>query len=258
MFQTGLVSITFRQLLPARIVELVAQAQLQAIEWGGDVHVPHGNLQIARDVQTLTHNAGLAVAAYGSYYRAGHSENEGDPFQAALDTAIALGAPVIRVWAGKKDSGEADSDYRRLVTQDLQRICELATPAGVTVATEFHRGTLTDTSASARQLLLEVEHPGIRTLWQPRVHARIPEAMADLERLLPWLAHLHVFHWRGTQRRALAEGDEAWSLYLAMAGDVALIRPTLIEFVQNDSPEQFLQDAQTLRRWCGHFPEPGR
>lgn len=258
MFQTGLVSITFRQLPPARIVELVGQAQLQAIEWGGDVHVPHGNLQVARDVQTLTRNAGLAVAAYGSYYRAGHSESEGDSFQAVLDTALTLGAPVIRVWAGMKDSGVADHDYRSLVTQDLQRICELAARVGVMVATEFHRGTLTDTAVSARQLMLETEHPNIKTLWQPRVNARIPEAMADLERVLPWLAHLHVFQWRGTQRRALAEGDEAWSLYLGLAADVALVRPALIEFVKNDTPEQFLQDAQALRRWCGHFPEPGR
>jgi len=258
MFQTGLVSITFRQLPPARIVELVAQAQLQAIEWGGDVHVPHGDLQAARDVQTLTRNAGLVVAAYGSYYRAGHSENEGDAFQAVLDTALALGAPVIRVWAGKMDSDKADSAYRHLVTQDLQRICELAARAGVTVATEFHRGTLTDTAASARQLLLETEHPNVKTLWQPRVSAPIPEAMADLERLLPWLAHLHVFHWRGSQRRPLAQGQEAWSFYLSMASDINLRRPALIEFVQNDEPEQFLQDAQTLRQWCGHFPEPRR
>jgi 3-dehydroshikimate dehydratase len=258
MFQTGLVSITFRQLLPVQVVELVAQAQLQAIEWGGDVHVPHGNLQVARDVQTLTRNAGLAVAAYGSYYRVGHSESEGDSFQAVLDTALALGAPVIRVWAGKKDSGEADHNYRRLVTEDLQRICDMAAQAGVTVATEFHRGTLTDTAASARQLLLETEHPNVKTLWQPRVNARIPEAMADLERVLPWLAHIHVFQWRGTQRRALAEGDEAWALYLGLADDVALVRSALIEFVRNDDPQQFLHDAQTLRRWCGQFPEPHR
>lgn len=258
MFQTGLVSITFRCFTPAEIVALVAQAKLEAIEWGGDIHVPHGDLQAAREVQALTRNAGLTVAAYGSYYRVGHGESEGDPFQAVLDTAVALGAPVVRVWAGRKDSGDADSAYRRQVTQDLRRICELAAPAGVIVATEFHRGTLTDTAASARQLLQKVGHPALRTLWQPRVNAGIHQAMADLERLLPWLAHLHVFHWRGTQRLPLLEGNEAWPLYLALADSAVWRRPALIEFVQNDSPEQFLQDARALRRWCGQLAEPER
>lgn len=256
MFQTGLVSITFRQLAPARIVDLVTQAQLQAIEWGGDVHVPHGDLQAAREVQTLTRNAGLSVAAYGSYYRAGHPEDVS--FEAVLETAVALGAPTIRVWAGKQESAQACEAYRRQVVLDLQRLCELAKPTGIGIATEFHGGTLTDTAASTRQLMQEVEHPGIKTLWQPRVGAAVPAAMADLERLLPWLAHLHVFHWHGTKRRPLAEGHEAWPQYLALAADNTLLRPALIEFVQDDNPEQFLQDAQTLRSWCSLFPEPRR
>jgi hypothetical protein len=44
MIQTGLVSITFRQLSPPAIIDLVRQAGLEGIEWGGDVHVPHGDL----------------------------------------------------------------------------------------------------------------------------------------------------------------------------------------------------------------------
>jgi hypothetical protein len=43
----GLVSVTFRKLAPAAIVELAVKAQLRSIEWGGDVHVPHGDVRAA-------------------------------------------------------------------------------------------------------------------------------------------------------------------------------------------------------------------
>lgn len=249
MFQTGLVSITFRHSAPSQIAALVARAGLQAIEWGGDVHVPHGDLHAAREVRTLTRDAGLQVAAYGSYYRAGHSQAEGDSFQGVLDAALELGAPVIRVWAGKQNAEEADTGYRNGIIGDLQRICDLAANAGVQIATEFHRGTLTNTATSTRQLLEEAGHPALKTLWQPRVGASTGQARADLQLLLPWLAHLHVFQWQETQRRPLARGAAAWREYLTLAQGTGAPRPALIEFVRNDAPAQFLEDAHTLRSW---------
>ena len=42
---TGLVSVTFRDKTPAEIVSEVKKAGLDAIEWGGDVHVPHGDVK---------------------------------------------------------------------------------------------------------------------------------------------------------------------------------------------------------------------
>src|SRR3954469_7051647 len=107
--RTGLVSVTFRPLSPQHVVELVRQAKLDAIEWGGDIHVPHGDVAAAREVWTMTLDAGLAVAAYGSYYRAGVSETDGLPFARVLETAVQLAAPTIRVWAGSKASGESSS-----------------------------------------------------------------------------------------------------------------------------------------------------
>src|SRR5690242_18609852 len=101
MVYSGLVSVTFRQLPPQQIVELAAQGGLAAIEWGGDVHVPHGELQTARRVLERTRQAGLQVAAYGSYYRVGVSPAQGLAFESVLETALALQAPTIRVWAGQ-------------------------------------------------------------------------------------------------------------------------------------------------------------
>ncbi len=64
--RSGLVSVTFRQLTPSAIITLVTRAGLDGIEWGGDVHVPHGDLVRARQVRQQTIQAGLQSAAYGS------------------------------------------------------------------------------------------------------------------------------------------------------------------------------------------------
>lgn len=48
MKNIGLVSISFRNRTAEEIIEAVKNAGLNAIEWGGDVHVPHGNVSRAR------------------------------------------------------------------------------------------------------------------------------------------------------------------------------------------------------------------
>ena len=67
--KAGLVSITFRQLSAEKIVGLVSAAGLQGIEWGGDIHVPHGDVKRAEEVKRMTLDSGLEVSAYGSYYK---------------------------------------------------------------------------------------------------------------------------------------------------------------------------------------------
>ncbi len=215
-----------------------------ASNWGGDTHVPHGDLEAARRVGEMTRDAGLEVAAYGSYYRAGHDDELA--FERVLPCAAVLGAPLIRVWAGKQSSADADEDYRDRVVNDLRRICEMA--KNIDIALEFHENTLTDTAASARRLLENIDCPNIRTLWQPPVNATREECLADLQTIKLWLANLHVFQWRGNERRPLEEGENDWRDYLAAANNEET-RYALLEFVADDEPENFRRDAKALCRW---------
>jgi sugar phosphate isomerase/epimerase len=249
--RTGLVSVTFRPLPPQRVVELARRAKLDAIEWGGDVHVPHGDVARAREVRTMTLDAGLAVAAYGSYYRAGVSEADGLPFERVLESAVQLAAPTVRVWAGNKGSADSSPDDRQRVADDLRRIAGLAVGASVTVSLEYHANTLTDTVESARALLDEVPHPNLLTLWQPPNNQPVEHCVASLRSVLGRLGNVHVFHWTGAQneRRPLAEGEDRWRQYLDVLTRGGTPRFVLMEFVQGDSPEQFLRDAVTLRQW---------
>lgn len=250
MITTGLVSVTFRKLSPAEIVALVRQAGLTGIEWGGDIHVPHGDLARAREVRQRTRDAGLTVAAYGSYYRVNKSEADGLRFETVLETAVALGAPTIRVWAGTLASDKADAAYRAAVVADARRIAGLAQAAGITISSEYHGGTLTDTNPSAQTMLQEIQHPNFFTLWQPHNGVPVEPNLAGLRAILPRLTNVHCFYWlpANNERRPLAEGADAWRQYFATVKSSGRDHCALLEFVTGDEPANFLRDAATLRQ----------
>ena len=253
MIYGGLVSITFRKLSPREIVGLVTESGLQGIEWGGDVHVPHGNVERARQVRAMTEDAGLRVSAYGSYYRVGHQEP--CPFEDVLKSTVALGTTIVRVWAGKTGTDGADDAYWGLVVEDSRRIGDLAADAGVTVVFEYHGGTLTDTNASARRLLERVGRKNVQSYWQPPRGASIETCLEGLDLIMPWLTHVHVFSWREPEQRGpairlpLAEGEHAWSHFLPKIASSKRDCFAEIEFVRGDDPAQFLEDASALKQW---------
>ena len=249
MIQTGLVSVTFRKLTPRAIVDLVAKGGLDAIEWGGDVHIPHGDIVTARTVRALTADTGLAIPSYGSYYRVGHAEPV--PFGVVVETALALGAPIIRVWAGKQGTATADDAYWRAVIDDSIHCANLAAAADLKIAYEFHGNTLTDTDEAALRLLKSVEHPAVTTYWQLRGHADVDRSDASLTGVLPWLTHIHIQASRATdagrERAPLSTMADAWARWLRIAADAPGDHTAFLEFVAGDSPDQFLDDAQVLR-----------
>jgi len=246
MLRSGLVSITFRTLEPAAIVELVTRAGLDAIEWGGDVHVPHGDTRRAASVRDLTEAAGIAVAAYGSYYRVAVAQEL--DFDAVLNSAAALGAPLIRVWAGDRGSADADAAYRDRVAGETRELAQRAAEHGMELAYEFHSGTLTDTAESAAALLRAVGERNVLCYWQPPLELDLPELQHSLDTVLPWLANLHVFHWSANGHRCnLEQGRKRWTTLLAQLRRApARNRYAMIEFVRGDEPEQFLDDARAL------------
>jgi sugar phosphate isomerase/epimerase len=246
-----LCSITFRKLSPRQVVDLVRQAKIEGIEWGGDIHVPHGNLNRAHEVRDLTQEAGLTVASYGSYYRAGQSEAAGLPFESVLESALGLGAPVVRVWAGTTGSATASPEVRAQVVADLRRIAAMAAAVRVGVSLEFHNGTLTDTAPATARLLAEVAAPNLSTYWQPPLDRSTAGCVKDLRSLRPQLTHLHVYHWRPdpTERRPLAEGAARWREFFDVAATAPGDRYAMLEYVEGDAPASFLRDAATLRSW---------
>lgn len=244
----GLVSITFRKLVPEEIISLVEQSELRSIEWGGDVHCPHGDTTTAKQVGQLTRDAGIEVAAYGSYYRAGATE--GPSIEAVLDSASALGAPLIRIWAGTEGSENVTAGDRARAAEDCRRISEEAATRNIQIAAEYHSRTLTDTPDSTDALFAEVNHPNFLSLWQPNAGATAEFIADSLERITPVLANVHVYHWfPNHERQPLADGAARWAPIIANLKAQAIPRHCLIEFVKGDDPAQLIEDAAALNAW---------
>ncbi len=246
MIYTGLVSVTFRQLKPIEIIRLVKKAGLDGIEWGGDIHVPHGDIHTAIETFKMTEDEGLHIAAYGSYYQVG-CQTDKESFEAILGTAVALHAPTIRVWAGNLASNVTNKATRESIIADTVRIADIAAKAGVTISFEYHPDTLTDTSESACRLMNEVSRHNIRSYWQINTDDDQDSRVASLYNIIPWLSNVHVSCVRNNANVELIHGSDEWMGYINVLQKLEDERFCMIEFVKDHNPDQFLRDADVLK-----------
>ncbi len=244
----GLTSVTFRSRTAEEIINIAKNAALGGIEWGADVHVPPNDLANAKKILNLTIKQGLRVLSYGSYFRA---EN-GEDFLPILETAKTINAPIIRIWAGSKKPYEiTPQEFTDLVCA-IKKAGEMAASKGITVALEYHRNTMTETAEGAARLLTAVNCNNVKTYWQPNPELSFNEHLNEIELLLPWIVSYHVFCWEHDNTRLLlAQGTQQWEQYIKKA---VSINPNLIlEFVKDDSEENFLKDAKTLNDLIGRI-----
>lgn len=246
LFKVGLCSVTFRELSAEQVIEICKQSGVTGIEWGGDIHVPPTDEQNAERVAQLVEEAGLETVAYGSYYRAGYDENK-HTFEENLSTAIKLKAASIRIWGGRLGSEEASQANRSKVAADIRRIADLSAKHQIKINIEYHARSLTDTPESAQRLMQEVNHPNVYLYWQPAVGETVENRMKSIEIIKPWLSHLHVFHWWDVDRLPLQTGLTEWEHYLSNVNPIDSVKYLLLEFVKDDSIEQFHEDVAALK-----------
>jgi sugar phosphate isomerase/epimerase len=262
MIRPGLCSITFHPLSAEEALALAATAGLEGIEWASKSHVPLGDLQAAKRVRNQTVDAGLVVTSYGTYYRVG----SGEEFSPVLETALALGAPIIRVWAGQKDYAKSSPEEIGRIVEETLCVADLCTAAGLKIGFEHHDGTLTSRNAGATEFASLVEHPAVRFYWQPLKGFSPDYCLAGLEALKSRLAHVHVFQWTFGSPEAntldpekheptaetlfmhlLEDGRALWEGYLRPLADDSAEHWALLEFAKDNSIENFRKDAVTLR-----------
>lgn len=253
MFYTGLCSVTFRELSPEAIVEAAVKAGIDAIEWGSDVHVPTDDLLRAAEVKRMSDGAGLRVSSYGSYYRVGCRHDVRTGFEAVLESAQALGAPVIRVWAGDKGSAETDEDRFMVIVEDARRIASMAEAAGIAVAFEYHNDTMTDTLESTLRLLRVIDHPNMRCYWQAGHAGDYGREQFAIRQLAPYLSHIHVSHCSSGQRSPLSEGVQEWGRCIRVLAELERDFHLLLEFVRGDEVDQMIDDAAALKALVGRY-----
>lgn len=243
---TGLTSITFRQLTVDEIIALVKKSGLDGIEWGGDVHVPPASPELAAEVAKKCADAGVKVLSYGSYWKCTDIES----FDGVLESAKALGAPIIRIWVGTLSPDKADdAEFARIVGV-IRAAAKKAAAEGVGIAFEYHRNTLTQTLESAVRLLDAIPEENVTTYWQPNPDITFEEQLREIDAVAPRLSYLHAFAWEvGNVRYPLSHAAAKWTAYFdhAKKAPGSDSRAVLIEFVVGDKPEQYLEDAKTLK-----------
>lgn len=251
MTAPGLCSITFRPLSADEVLTVAVRADVEGIEWGADRHVPPGETALAAALAARCRDAGVAIVSYGSYLGMGPAgRDEAATVRAVLDSAEALGAPMVRIWTEFGVTPDSPASDRARVTDRTAGFVDAIAARGLIAVLEFHPHTLTHTAAGAVALLDAIDHPELRTHWQPDPTLPPDTALQELDAVLPRLAHLHVFAWGPggiNERFALADGASVWQGALARAD--APDRYALFEYVKDDDPDQLARDIRTLRHW---------
>lgn len=241
--KTGIFSVTFRPKSREEIVLLTKEAELDSVLWGGDIHVPHGELALAKETFALCQSHGIGTDVYGSYYKISP-----DGISTVLDTADALGTKTVRIWAGTKGSADTSEDERRALTEQLRADADTALSRGFTLAFEYHGGTLTDNAESALRMLREADRENIRLHWQPNQYRDFEFNKTACRLVAPYVDAVHVFAWVGNGKFPLHTQQYEWQTYFDILGEHGSCSLAVLEFLPVESREDLLRDTETLRR----------
>ncbi len=242
MFQTGLVSVSFRKLSPEEIVRAAVAAGLNYIEWGSDVHAPYTDAARLQEIKQLQMCYGVNCCSYGTYFRLGVTPIEELP--GYIQAAKVLGTNILRLWAGKKSPWDFTEEEKRELFAQSREAAKLAESADVILCLECHGSTYTETKECALELMEAVNSPAFRMYWQPNQERTIEENIQYARLLKDYTYHIHTFQWKGTAMFPLADGIDEWRTYLQeFSGDHYL----LLEFMPDGKVETLPREADTLR-----------
>ena len=248
----GLVSVSFRELSVKEIIKLAKENNLKYIEWGGGPHVPMGNVKLARKVRSLMHASGIKCPSYGSYY--GVTYNEGEkpplPFKQVCKTAVALGASVIRIWAGWPGCGEINAEMERKAVIHTRMIAQIAKKYDLTLAFECHWGTITEEYHRSIEFLKKIDCDNVKIYYQPNPHMSEEYNLEAAKALLPWATNVHVcnhyfvdgvFH-----KDSLEKAHLEWCKYLSVLEN-GVDRVYYLEFMPDGTPATLPTECKCLR-----------
>lgn len=117
-----------------------------------------------------------------------------DFLKKAVDTAAAIGAPVVSIWSGVLRNGVRPEDARSYLADGCRALCEFAAEKGVRVAFEPEPGMFVETMAQYRQLKTEVDHPAF-CLTLDLGHALITEPGGPADAIREFasdIANIHI------------------------------------------------------------------
>ncbi len=199
--KAGLCTIAFKKKSVDEITGMAARAGADGIElWGQPSHVSYpieyGELEKTAE---KIRSAGMTVCAFGSYFRPGTEvvfDGEEVTPENQVEATRAVGAEIIRIWAGNKEYDIATAEEREIAYAGIREIADLAARHEITVVLERHSGTLTHGWAAPETVLKEIDHPRVFLNYQAVSPASAEElaerSVSDYYSLLPHSRHAHM------------------------------------------------------------------
>ncbi len=239
MFDTGLVSVTFRGLAPRQVLELCRENGLKYIEWGSDIHVPCGS--DVSEIVELQKQFGIECSSYGTYFRIG--ANTAEELRGYIKTARALGTDILRLWCGEKNYTDMTEDEKNFIICESKKAAVIAESEGAVLCMECHNKTFTNCLEGALRLMNEVDSPNFRMYWQPNQYKTFEENIEYARAVAPYTKIIHVFNWEGKNKYPLGCAAEAWKEFLShFDGSQKL----LLEFMPDGLPESLSDEVKAL------------
>jgi len=130
---------------------------------------------------------------------------------------------------------------------ELEDLCAIAQEYNLTVAAEYHQNTYNDNLKNALKVLESCQAENYKTYWQPQGNEK--KDLESLEALLDHIAVVHVFNWSNFNLRyPFCEKPERWQRFFEIIATAKQDIPLIMEFVKDDSPNQFAEDVDCIRK----------
>lgn len=238
-YKLGLVSVSFRNHSPIEILHATKNAGLCCIEWGSDTHCPP---EQAPKIAALQKEYNIECCSYGTYFKFGATPIEDLPVY--IQAAKILGAPIVRLWCGTKNSEEYTEEEKKELFSLCKKAAALAEEADVTLCMECHNNTFTNRKEAALELMQVIHSPHFQMYWQPNQYRADNENIAYAKAIAPYTKHLHVFNWRNKVKSPLKDAIDLWKTYLScFDGD----RTLLLEFMPDGKIESLITETTALK-----------
>ena len=238
-YKLGLVSVSFRDRDPEEILQAVQAADLCCIEWGSDVHCPP---EKAQEIAALQKAYNIECCSYGTYFKFGAAPIGELP--AYIQAAKILGAPILRLWCGTKNSEEYTEEEKQELFALCKQAAAMAEEADVILCMECHNRTFTNRKEAALELMQTIDSPHFRMYWQPNQYRETEENIAYAAMIAPYAEHLHVFNWKNKEKFPLKDAVDLWKTYLScFEGD----RTLLLEFMPDGKIESLIAETTALK-----------
>jgi 3-dehydroshikimate dehydratase len=167
--KVGLCTIAFSELPLEKVLDIAAECEFDGVEiWGKAPHIPDEyDAEYVKAIPGMARDRGLEVISFGSYVNPLMEDYE-KHWDVAFRITRDLETKIMRVWSGGGASKDITPENKAAIISGLREMSEKAERQGVILATEMHGNNFTDTVGTILELLRAVDHPNLKTYYQPR------------------------------------------------------------------------------------------